>query len=101
MKIAVPLIAGLLLSGAALAQSNDDGFATRSVTGLGLTGTPSSGTPVPNSGAGAVSAPTPGTNSGASAGTVGGGTISSPGIGMGASPPAPGGGSFGSTTPRR
>lgn len=90
-----------LASGAALAQSNDDGFATRSVTGLGLTGEPSAqGNPVPNSAAGAVGAPTPG--NGGVAGPVGSGVISgSPGIGLGAAPPAAGGGTFGSPSPRR
>lgn len=90
-----------VVSGTALAQSNDGGFATRSVTGLGLTGEPSAqGTPVPNSGAGAVGAPTAG--NGGVAGPVGSGVVSgSPGIGLGAPPPAAGGGTFGTPSPRR
>lgn len=98
------LIAALALGvsgGVALAQSNDNGFATRSVTGLGLTGEPSAqGTPVPNSAAGAVGAPTAG--NGGVAGPVGSGVVSgSPGIGLGAPPPAAGGGTFGAPSPRR
>ena len=92
-RFAVAVAALLILGGPALAEGRDDGFATRSVTGLGLTGEPNR-TGSDNGSGAAVGA-------GANAGVVGGGAGSGAvGTGTGPGTPLPGGGSFGAPRSR-
>lgn len=88
------LAVALALASPALADdrspgSTDSGFATKSVTGLGLTGDTGKTSSTPAPGSGVVSPPAAGT--GGSAG---------PAIGTGPGTPAPGGGTFGAPSRR-
>ncbi len=95
MRLAIAALAAALLAPCA-ALAADDGFATRSVTGLGLTGEPArSDTFSPPGQSGTGAAPSPG--------APGTGTFGSPGrgaVGAGAGAPAAGGGSFGAPSRR-
>jgi hypothetical protein len=92
LSLALLLVGAIAASPSVAAdRTGEDGFATRSVTGMGLTGEPSR--TGQDNGAGAA------VGTGANAGVVGGGAGSgSVGTGSGPGTPQPGGGTFG--TPR-